>query len=233
MKKTTTGNSAIIVAALAALLATQALAGPAGTAGKVAGRATAKVIGREVAEEAAERTAREAAEKVAVRVAREVAEEAAATATRKAAERTVAEKIVEVVARPRVVLAGGAAAAMAVGAHNVSKGARTAMEDVGESVKDIAEKHPEMLPDVIKEGTRPVRSLANSIQCVVGLAFICLAAWFFAAPLRLLRARITARAERAMREARPARQASFSGEVIDGEFEIRDAGGTGTVASQS
>ena len=145
-------------------------------------------------------------------------------AAAKVTSRTAGERIVETVAKPKVILAAGAGTAVVVGSHNVSKGARNAIEDFGEGVKDVAENHPEMLPEVIKEGGKPVTAAAHATTGLVLLLFALIALWFFLPVIRLGRARMAAKAAEIPRKelhrngaGRPMPQ----GDIVDAEYEMR------------
>ena len=236
--------------ALIALCALGAYAGPAGQVGKVSAKATTKAVVGETIQASAEKAAREAAEKVAreaaERVARETAEraarEAAERATREAAERGVrkvaaeaatkaagestAKLVVKQVTRPKTVLAIGAGTAAVVGSHNVSKGVRNSAEAVGTGIKEgietVAENKPELLPQVIREGTRPFSDLSHILQSVVALVIIGVALWMGLPYLVSLRRRIARNVARAEQENPPSRfSGREDGEIVDAEYEMR------------
>jgi hypothetical protein len=250
MTKNLSTLQALALAALIALRAPGAYAGPAGQAGKLAAKATTKAVvgetiqasaekaareaaqkvAREAAEraarEAAERTAKEAAEravgKVATRCVREATSEAATTTVRKGA----AAEVVKTVTRPGNILAVGAGTAAVVGSHNVSKGVRNGAEAVGagieKGIETVAEKNPELLPNVIREGTRPFSDLSHILQSVVALVIIGVAFWMGQPYLVSLRRRIARNVARTERESPPSRFCDREdGEVVDAEYEMR------------
>ena len=229
-----TGCCAVRAATIAAFaaFAVSALAGPTAAAGKVVAKPIAKAAGREVVEkaarEAAEKSVREVGEKIAretaERVAREGTETVARDAAAKEVSRTAGERIVETVAKPKVILAAGAGTAVVVGSHNVSKGARQAMEDFGEGVKDVAENHPEMLPEVLKEGGKPVTAAAHATSSLVLLVLALIALWFFLPVIRLGRARMAAKAAENARKGPHRTGVGLSmaqGDVVEAEYEMR------------
>jgi hypothetical protein len=205
-------------------------------AAREAAEKAAREVGEKIAREVAERAAREGSEKVtrelaeraaregAEKIAREAGEKVARGTTAKVASRTAGERIVETVAKPKVLLAAGAGTAVVVGSHNVSKGARNAMENVGEVVRDIAENHPEMLPEVIKQGGKPVTAAAHATSGVIFLLFALIALWFFLPAIRLARARMAARATKLARK-EPHRdgvgQTMSQGDIVEAEYEMR------------
>ena len=229
-------------AALIALCALGAHAGPAGQAGKAAATATTKaVVGRTI-HESAEKAAREATEKVAREAAERIARETAEHAVRETAERSVrkvaaeaattaasestAKLVVKQVIRPKTIFAIGAGTAAVVGSHNVTKGVRNTAEAVGTGIKEgietVAEKNPELLPRVIKEGTRPVTSSASAIKSLVALAILCFAIWLGLPYLVSLRRRIARNVARAEQENPPSRSSDREdGEIVDAEYEMR------------
>lgn len=206
-------------------------------AAREAAEKAAREVGEKIARETAERAAREGAEKVsrevaeraaregAEKIAREAGEEVTRGAAAKVASRTAGERIVETVAKPKVILAAGAGTAVVVGSHNVSKGARNAIEDFGEGVKDVAENHPEMLPEVIKEGGKPVTAAAHATSCLVLLVFALIALWFFLPVIRLERARMAAKAAEKARNGLHRNGVGLSmaqGDIVEAEYEMRD-----------
>ena len=213
-----TGCRAVRAATIAAFaaFAVSALAGPTAAAGNAVAKPMAKAAGREVVEKAA----REAAE----RIAREGTEKVARDAAAKEVSRAAGERIVEAVAKPKVILAAGAGTAVVVGSHNVSKGARQAMEDFGEGVKDVAENHPEMLPEVLKEGGKPVTAAAHATSSLVLLVLALIALWFFLPVIRLGRARMAAKAAENARKGPHRTGVGLSmaqGDVVEAEYEMR------------
>ena len=205
-------------------------------AAREAAEKAVREVGEKIAREAAERAAREGSEKVtrevaeravregAEKIACEAGEKVSRGAAAKVASRTAGERIVETVAKPKVILAAGAGTAVVVGSHNMSKGARHAMENVGEGVRDIAENHPEMLPKVIKEGGKPVTAAAHATSGLVFLLFALIALWFFLPAIRLARARMAARATKLARK-EPHRdglgQTMSQGDIVEAEYEMR------------
>ena len=193
-------------------------------------REAAERATREAAEratrEAAERATREAAERatreVAERGVRKVAAEAATTAV----SESTAKLVVKQVTRPKTVLAIGAGTAAVVGSHNVTKGVRNTAEAVGTGIKEgietVADKNPELLPRVIKEGTRPVTSITSAITSLVALAILGFAIWLGLPYLVSVRKRIARNVSRAERENPPSRSSDREdGEIVDAEYEMR------------
>ena len=250
MKTNRSKRHTLAFAALIAFCALGSYAGPAGQAGKAAAKAATKTVVGETIQASAEKAAREAAEKVAreaaERVARETAEraarEAAERATREAAERGVrkvaadaattaarkgaAAEAVKTVVRPGNVLAVGVGTAAVIGSHNVSKGVRNSAEAVGTGIKEgietVAENKPELLPQVIREGTRPFSDLSHILQSVVALVIIGVALWMGLPYLVSLRRRIARNVARAERENPPSRfSGREDGEIVDAEYEMR------------
>ena len=250
MTKNLSTLPSLALAAAIALCAHGAYAGPASQAGKVAVKATTKVVvgetiqasaekaareaAQKVAQEAAERAAREAAERaakeaaeravgqVAIRGAREAASETATTAARKGA----AAEVVKTVTRPGNILAVGVGTAAVVGSHNVSKGVRHGAEAVGagieKGIETVAEKNPELLPNVIREGTRPFSDLSHILQSVVALVIIGVAFWMGLPYLVSLRRRIARNVARTEQESSSSRLSGHDeGEVVDAEYEMR------------
>lgn len=206
-------------------LAASAIAGPTAAAGKLAAKPIAKAASREVVEKAAREAAEKATREVGEKIAREAAEKAARDAAAKAASRSVGKTIVRTVAKPKVLLATGAGTAAVVASHNVSTGARNAIEDVGESVKEVAEKRPEALPKVIKEVARPVRAIANAVISLVILPVVLFVLWFLMPMLHLVRTNVAIKAKEAACEASNRNDGGRSTPedgVIDAEYEMRD-----------
>lgn len=224
-----TGSSSVIrrmaVFVLTAVFAGAALAGPTAVAGKAVAKPVAKAVSHEVVEKAAREAAEKAAREVGEKVAREAAEKAARKAAAKAASRTVGERVAKTIAQPKVLLAAGAGTAAVVGSHNVSTGARNALENVGEGVRDVAEKHPEMFPEVLRECGRPFAAVAHAIGGVVLLVLAGFAFWFFHPMIRSARARMAARATTVANGTGMNERINRNiprHDIIDGEFEIRD-----------
>lgn len=193
-------------------------------------REAAERAARETAEravrEAAERATREAAEhatrEAAERGVRKVAAEAATTAARKGA----AAEVVKTVVRPGNVLAVGVGTAAVIGSHNVSKGVRNSAETVGTGIKEgietVAEKNPKLLPQVIREGTRPFSDLSHILQSAVALVIIGVAFWMGLPYLVSLRRRIAQNAARTEHAHSSPRYGNREdGEVVDAEYKMR------------
>jgi hypothetical protein len=83
----------------------------------------------------------------------------------------------------------------------VSKGVRNGTEAVGagieKGIETVAEKNPELLPQVIREGTRPFSDTAHILQSVVALVIIGIAFWMGLPYLVTVRRRIAQNAARA------------------------------------
>ncbi len=241
---------ALALAVTIALCAHGAYAGPAGQAGKVAAKAATKAAVGETIQASVEKAAREAAQKVAREAAERATCEAAERATREAAERAVgkvaargireatskaattaarkgaAAEVVKTVVRPGNILAVGAGTAAVVGSHNVSKGVRNGTEAVGagieKGIETVAETKPELLPQVIREGTRPFSDLSHILQSIVALIIIGIAFWMGLPYLITLRRRIAQNAARAEHAHSSPRYGNRDdGEVVDAEYEMR------------
>ena len=199
------------------------------TAQKVAREAaerTAREAAERAAREAAERTAKEAAERAVGEVATRGVREAAAEAATTAARKSTAAEVVKTVTRPGNILAVGVGTAAVVGSHNVSKGVRNGAEAVGagieKGIETVAVNDPELLPKVIREGTRPFSDLSHILQSIVALVIIGVAFWMGLPYLVSLRRRIAQNAARTEHAHSSPRYGNHEdGEVVDAEYEMR------------
>ncbi len=128
--------------------------------------------------------------------------------------------------RPGNVLAVGVGTAAVIGSHNVSKGVRNSAETVGTGIKEgietVAEKNPKLLPQVIREGTRPFSDLSHILQSAVALVIIGVAFWMGLPYLVSLRRRIAQNVAKAEQKNPPSRfSGREDGEVVDAEYEMR------------
>ncbi len=90
---------------------------------------------------------------------------------------------------PKQIMAGGVAVGTVVAAHEVADGAQTLERDIGDSIKNVEQNSPELLPKILSELTRP----ATAAAATVTLAAVGCALYVFFPLMARARARLAAR----------------------------------------